>query len=165
MTVPVMVTDLSYDGCGIATSVRLEPGDPIHLSILERGVIQGEVRWYSDGEAGVVFRPENDTTPRDPGATPRESERFPILAEAAFRRPGRSAYSVKVIDASTHGCRVEFADRPKVGEDVLITFPGFRPMDARVQWVDGPDAGVRFETPFHPAVFELLVQQLTQRRA
>ena len=34
-------------------------------------------------------------------------------------------------------------------------------LEANVCWVDGFTAGLSFEKPMHPAVFELLVERLT----
>jgi hypothetical protein len=33
-------------------------------------------------------------------------------------------------------------------------------MEARVRWVDNYVAGLKFERPMHPAVFDLLLQRL-----
>jgi hypothetical protein len=42
----------------------------------------------------------------------------------------------------------------------MIKFEGFEVLDAQVCWVEGFVAGLRFEKPFHPAVFDLLLARL-----
>lgn len=156
----ITLLDLSYDGCGIATPVALQPGDTVRLSIRERGVIDAEVRWYSGGKAGLVFRPEPVAQAPEPGSIPREGERVTLSAEVAMQRSGRRVYSVRAADVSTTGCRVEFVDRPEVGERVWIAFDGLETLDSQVRWIEGKEAGISFDKPIHPAVFELLVERL-----
>ena len=49
---------------------------------------------------------------------------------------------------------------PRVGERMLIKLEGLEVLDSEVCWVHGFVAGLRFERPIHPAVFDLLVQRL-----
>ena len=91
---------------------------------------------------------------------PRQSARVDLSAEVTLRRPGRSNYRVRVFDASTHGCKLEFIERPDLGEFLSVKFHGLELMEARVCWTEGFTAGVEFQKPFHPAVFGMLVQRL-----
>jgi hypothetical protein len=102
--------------------------------------------------------------PSMPGAWPRRSARISLDAEVSLRRPGRTTYKVKVQDASPHGCRVEFVERPALAERAWIKFEGLEPLEATVCWVKGFAAGVRFEKPIHPAVFDELVARLKHNR-
>ena len=43
---------------------------------------------------------------------------------------------------------------------MTIKFEGLEAMDAEVCWVQGFQAGLRFERPIHPAVFDLLLARL-----
>lgn len=156
--IAVKVTDLSYEGCGIDVPQPLKPGSAIRLSVLRRGVIEGHVRWYFGGKAGVIF--EADATPPGEGAKPRQGERFTLVADVTMRRQGKHSFGVTIFDASRTGCRVEFVERPDIGERVRITFKGLQPLDGRVCWVDCGCAGVQFERPIHPAVFDLLLARL-----
>ena len=63
-------------------------------------------------------------------------------------------------DASPHGCRVEFVERPALAERAWIKFEGLDALEATVCWVKGFSAGVRFEKPIHPAVFDGLMARL-----
>jgi hypothetical protein len=156
-TAEVHVLDLSYDGCGIETAIALESGQAIMLSVPHRGAIEANVRWCGKGRAGLVFKAD-----ADPGKhqQPRKSERHSLSADARLRRLGGANYMVRVSDLSPHGCKVELIDRPREGERMFVKFDGLEALEAEVCWVDGPWGGLRFETPIHPAVLDLMVDRL-----
>lgn len=153
----ILVLDLSYDGCGIQTPVELRPGEQLKLSVLRRGAIDAVVRWSADGKAGLIF-------PAEPAAAephrPRGAERVALTAEVRMRRLGKANYHVAVLDASPQGCRVELVERPGIGEHLLVKFDGLEILDSEVCWVEDHCAGLRFEKPIHPAVFELMIERL-----
>jgi hypothetical protein len=160
-TQAVSLIDLSYDGCAIDIPVSLQKGDRLHISIARRGTIDTEVRWYSDGKAGLMFLPEPDAD--DVGEqerVPRDAARVQLEDQATIKRIGRRSYLVSVFDVSPGGLRFEFVDRPKVGETVLVTLAGLQPLEARVRWIEGTGAGVEFVNPIHPAVFDLLIEKM-----
>lgn len=80
--------------------------------------------------------------------------------QASLRREGHISYQVNVFDISPHGCKVEIIERPNLGDRVWIKFAGLEPLHAMVCWVEGPAAGLEFETKIHPAVFEMLLKRL-----
>lgn len=149
------VTDLSYEGCGIETQAPLEPGQAIKLSVLRRGAVDAEVRWVRDGKAGLGFPVRPETPP-----TPRRAERVSVAAEVTLRRMGKGAYQCRLFDLSPDGCKAEMIERPLVGERAVVRLPGIEPLEAEVRWVEGPNAGLKFERSFHPAVFDLLLARL-----
>ena len=151
----VTVTDLSYEGCGIETQAPLQPGQAIKLSVLRRGAVDAEVRWAKDGKAGLGFPVKSETPP-----TPRKAERVSVVAEVTLRRMGKGAYQCRLFDLSPDGCKAEMIERPLVGERAVIRLPGIEPLEAEVRWVEGPNAGLKFERSFHPAVFDLLLARL-----
>lgn len=156
-TEEIQLLDLSYDGCGIAIEAKLAPGQRIKLSVLRRGAIDAEVRWWADGKAGLVFPVEAVT----PEPKPRQSERTALSAEVTMRRLGKGSFRVNVFDASPQGCKVDLVERPAAGEFVTVRFDGLEPMEAEVCWVERFTAGLRFRKPMHPAVFELLIERLS----
>lgn len=155
ITSPVVVLDMSYEGCGIETEVEFEAGEPIKLSVLGRGEVGTHVRWCKGGRAGLIFDPEES----EKQLAPRRS-RTSVSAEVSLRRLGQNNYRVRVNDLSPAGCRVELVEMPRVGEHMLIKLDGLEVLDSEVCWVHGFVAGLRFERPIHPAVFDLLVQRL-----
>ena len=92
---------------------------------------------------------------------PRKSARVGLTAEVTLRRPGKSTYRVRVFDASPEGCRLEFIERPEFGEHLTVRFEGMEPLAARVCWTTGFTAGVEFQKPIHPAVFDNLLKRLS----
>lgn len=156
-TADILLLDLSYEGCGIETSADLRAGEPIKLSVLHRGVIDAHVRWFRDGRAGLTFEPEKNTKRKH---WPRRNERISLGADVSLRRLGQHNYRVRVNDLSLDGCKVELVEKPRIQEHVLVKFEGLEVLDAEVCWVEGYVAGLRFERPIHPAVFDLLLQRL-----
>ena len=156
-TSEILLLDLAYEGCGLQSGEELRPGEAVKLSILRRGAIDAEVRWCVGGKAGLVFAP--DPQPDD-SERPRRSARISTTADVVIRRIGRANYRVRVVDLSTHGCKVELVERPNVGEHILVRIDGLETLEAEVCWVTQDVAGVRFEKPIHPAVFDLLAERL-----
>ena len=92
--------------------------------------------------------------------TNRKAERIALDAEVALRRTGQHLYRVRVYDASPHGCRLEFVERPRVAEHVWVKFDGLDSIESLVCWVEGFVVGVEFVRPMYPAVFDALVARL-----
>lgn len=157
-TADILLLDLSYEGCGIETPVELRAGEAIKLSVRGRGVIDAHVAWCEKGRAGLTFEPENDAPKKH---QPRQSERISITADVSLRRLGQNSYRVKVNDLSPDGCKVDLVERPRINERMLVKFEGLEVLDSEVCWIDGYIAGLRFERPMHPAVFDLLLQRLS----
>jgi len=79
-----------------------------------------------------------------------------------LRRHAQPNYRVRVYDASPHGCKLEFVERPRLDELVWVKFEGLEALGAFVCWVEGFVVGVEFQKPIHPAVFESLIQRIGQ---
>lgn len=92
----------------------------------------------------------------------RVHQRSCVLCEASLRRDGSNNYRVQVYDLSEGGCKVEIVERPSVGEGVWIKFERLEALHATVSWIDPPVAGLQFEKPIHPAVFDGLLRRLSQ---
>ena len=156
-SVEVLLLDLAFDGCGIATAAALAIGEAVTLSVLGRGVIPARVCWCSEGKAGLAFVPQE---PQSDEPIPREHERAPFRSEALLRRLGGLNYKVHIHDISPDGCKVELIETPRIGEHVLIKFDGLEAFDAEVCWVEGMMAGLNFVRPMHQAVYDMLMQRL-----
>ncbi|HEU5285135.1 MAG TPA: PilZ domain-containing protein [Sphingomicrobium sp.] len=83
--------------------------------------------------------------------------RTSLDAEVSLRRSGQHHYKVRIYNASPHGCRIEFVERPSLDEHVWVRFEGLEAIEGQVCWVDGFVTGVEFVKPIHPAVFDRLV--------
>lgn len=91
---------------------------------------------------------------------PARPPRMPITAEVAVRRRYDNRYAVNLIDLSSEGCRIEMVERSNPGDLLFISLPGLATIEAETCWVDGFVAGVRFKSPLHPSVFELLAKRM-----
>ena len=89
--------------------------------------------------------------------TPRDKERVPFTVEATIRRSGVHGFRVHVFDLSPIGCKIEFVERPSVGERVWVKFDRLEALEASVRWVDGHIGGVHFQRPLHDAVLQKLI--------
>jgi hypothetical protein len=154
--VHVRVKHLCFEGCAVETEICLVPGEKVNLSVLGRGAIEASVKWYRDRVAGLQFViPSNSRKHR-----PRIDARISLSAGVLLRRSARPTYKAEVFEASRSGCSCEFIERPAIGERLWIKFDGMEALEARVSWVDGTRQGLRFATPMHPAVFELVITRL-----
>lgn len=88
----------------------------------------------------------------------RRDDRVILNAEVKLRRFGALPYNARVFDLSTHGCKVEFVERPAVEEHVWIRFPGLEAIESEVRWVEGFAVGVEFTKPLHDAVFQHILR-------
>jgi hypothetical protein len=150
------VVDLSYDGCAIETNERLVPGELLRLSVLGRGFVRATVRWYKDRKAGLLFDPDR----REREYKERVEERLEVTAQVTLRRSSRTGYPVQTFDLTRFGCKCEFVERPQIRERLWIKFPDLDSLQAEVCWLADSTVGLKFLTPIHPAVFELLLERL-----
>jgi hypothetical protein len=89
---------------------------------------------------------------------PRGAHRLDFVAEVGVRRTGAHSYRVRVFDASPDGCKIEFVERPAIGERIWVKFDNLEALEGTVRWIDGQTGGVQFERPLHEAVFQRLTE-------
>ena len=87
-------------------------------------------------------------------SVPRRAERVPLHADIDFRRSGDHRYRVLLLDFSTLGCRIEAPVKVSLDDLLWISLPGLDSIQGYVCWVDGWVAGIEFERPLYPSVFE-----------
>lgn len=87
----------------------------------------------------------------------RGAGRLSLDAEVGIRRAGLHPFRVRVFDASPEGCKIEFVERPAIGERVWVKFDGLEALEGTVRWIEGFIGGVRFARPLHDSVFQRLV--------
>jgi len=98
----------------------------------------------------VPFQPER-----------RRADRTALHLNATFRDGNRKA-PARVIDMSTHGCRIACSTVVADDHMVWLAFEGLESQRARVAWHCEEFIGLEFETPLNEAVFERLVAQQRQ---
>ena len=103
---------------------------------------------------------EMPEVPMQPNGDPerRRAPRAGLRLSASIREPGRSRISVKVIDISTHGCRIEAQSGASADTWVLLSIAGLETQYCRIVWRAHEFAGLEFATPLAEPVFERLVQ-------
>ena len=103
-----------------------------------------------------------DTMPDDSQYRPR-AER--VSFDMAIRcRWGDARCSVVLRNLTTGGARIEGLGGVLLGDALVLMLPSLKPKRARVVWIDGDAAGLEFEHPLHPDVFETLVLRHAQWR-
>lgn len=75
-----------------------------------------------------------------------------------MREQGRSRVGVKVIDISTHGCRIQCSSNAVVGTWVWLGIAGLETQYCRIVWQCHEFAGLEFSAPLAEAVLERLLQ-------
>lgn len=102
--------------------------------------------------------PVSVSPPAEPDAR-RRSSRLPVGSEISVRRTGSFSFRLPALDVSVEGCRVELVEMIDVRENVVVRLPALEPLGAEVAWVEGNHAGLRFQRPLHPAVFDQLIER------
>lgn len=90
-------------------------------------------------------------------AHPRNADRVSVALSAGLRQRGASAVSVRILDLSTHGFRIDTHLSLEIGTQVWLRLPGLEATPAHVVWVEGHCAGCAFDRPLHPAVLSMIV--------
>ena len=102
----------------------------------------------------------------EPNAVPdkverRRSARIALHLDATMRDGSRKA-PARVLDMSTHGCRIECSTIVADDSWVFLGIEGLQNQRARVIWHCEEFIGLEFETPVNDAVFERLLQSRQQ---
>ena len=84
--------------------------------------------------------------PVDGEADRRRAPRAGLRLSATIREPGRSRTGVKVIDISTHGCRVEAPPAHRPDTWVMLSIAGLEAQYCRIVWRAHEFAGLEFAT-------------------
>ena len=87
----------------------------------------------------------------------RRAARTALHISATLRDGSRKA-PARVIDMSTHGCRIECSTIVADDSFVLLGINGLEAKRCRVVWHCEEFIGLEFETPLSDAVFERLIQ-------
>jgi len=97
-------------------------------------------------------------TPSDGQTERRRAPRAALRLNASIREPGRSRTGAKLIDISTHGCRIETTNGATTDSWILLTIAGLETQYCRIVWSSHEFAGVEFAAPIAEAVLERLLQ-------
>jgi hypothetical protein len=92
----------------------------------------------------------------------RRADRTALRLDATMREPGRGRLAVRLIDISTHGCRIEATGGGYPDSWLLLSIAGLETQYCRVVWNCHEFAGLEFESPLSEAVLEKLLQSQKQ---
>jgi hypothetical protein len=92
----------------------------------------------------------------------RRANRAALSLTATMREGSRSKVQVRVIDISTHGCRIECSSTVDDGTCVWLSIAGLENQYCRVVWHCQEFVGVEFEKPLADAVLARLVDDQKQ---
>ena len=98
----------------------------------------------------------------DGQAERRRANRAALNLSATMRDGSRSKARVRVIDISTHGCRIECSSTLTVDSWIWLSIAGLETQFCRVVWHCQEFVGLEFEKPLSDAVFERLLADQQQ---
>ena len=102
-------------------------------------------------------------TPPEGQPERRRAPRAALRLNATIREPGRSRVGVRVIDISTHGCRIEAPTGAYADSWILLSITGLETQYSRIVWRHHEFAGLEFATPLaEPVLDRLLEHQLSE---
>jgi hypothetical protein len=87
----------------------------------------------------------------------RRAPRSALRLNATIREPGRSRSGARIIDISTHGCRIEALPGATADTYILLSIAGLDTQYCRVVWSCHEFAGVEFAAPLAEAVLDRLL--------
>jgi hypothetical protein len=105
--------------------------------------------------SAIIARQE----PGAPEGCRRRSCRLPVEHEVGVKKLGGFGFQLPTRDVSPDGCQVELVEMVDTGERVIVRLPSLEPLGAEVAWVKGANAGLQFQRPLHPAVFDQLIDR------
>lgn len=100
--------------------------------------------------------------PPDPSPDRRRVSRTALSLSATIRDGNQTKAKARVIDMSTHGCRVECSTAVSDDNWIWLGIAGLETQHCRVVWHCHEFAGLEFEKPLSEAVFERLLKDQEQ---
>lgn len=101
--------------------------------------------------------PDRRSTERD-GQSRRSGPRVELDAAVRLRGASQGAVDARIFNLSAGGCGLMLKGSPfGAGDLVTIKIEGVEHWQVMVQWCIGRDAGIAFDRPFYPAVFDAIV--------
>jgi hypothetical protein len=92
----------------------------------------------------------------------RRVHRAALKLNATIREPGRSRVGVRLIDISTHGCRIETTSGFTPESWVLLSIAGLETQYCRIAWSCEEFAGLEFATPLAEPILDALLKDHQQ---
>ena len=81
-----------------------------------------------------------------------------VAIVGTIRAVGSLKCTIKVVDISTTGFRMECLTYLSDNQVILLTMPGFEPLEARIMWQTEWMYGCEFARPLYIAIYEHIVR-------
>lgn len=125
-------------------------GDAHILELKNGQTIPGTISWLGEGEAGLVFDATIDvvgTLARNLAILPAERRRVPRVEihQTVCLHRGNNVEFARTRDISQAGVGIETNIAVQVGDEVQLAFDGLRPIEGKVRWERGGQAGIAFD--------------------
>lgn len=92
------------------------------------------------------------------GPSRRRAPRVELQAAVRLRGAAQGAVEARILNLSAGGCGLALkAGRFNAGDLVTIKIEGVEHWPGTVRWCVGDEAGIAFDRPFYPAVFDAIV--------
>ena len=92
----------------------------------------------------------------------RRAHRLALRLSAMMRDGNQSRVKARVIDISTHGCRIECTSGVAEDSWIWLSISGLENQYCRVVWHCQEFVGIEFEKPLAEAVFQKLIVEQAQ---
>jgi hypothetical protein len=145
-----LIRKLSAGGAVLHADLPLEPGQRLELELDAGENLDGTIAWTSGLEICLKFDAPIDVLPilaRNLASQPGERRRMPrveIAAPALLETAGGTEM-VQTRDIAQGGTKIDTPYPLTVGERIVLTPEGLRPIEGTVRWVDGQVAGLTFQ--------------------
>jgi PilZ domain-containing protein len=165
----VEVINLSGGGAMIATDLKPNLAERIHLHLGQDGTVECVVRWIKDGRLGLEFAHETQLDCTDDersavlravlerafphaAAVPDDSEqriarRHPLIWSGELRSNAGS-WAVRLRNVSATGTLVQCAKPLPLGRPLELDLGNAGTLGVTVSWSVGDHAGLAFDEPF-----------------
>ena len=173
----VELINVSGGGAMIGGDIELMLWDRLELQLGENGTVECVVRWLRNGRYGLEFAHETridcgadeqanvlrevirrsfpdlefeaelDFQPRHSGAEGRGERRHPLVWSGTLHHDYQST-GIRIRNISATGAMIECSAMLTVGSEPLLELGDELSLSAKVAWVLGDEAGLRFDRPF-----------------
>jgi hypothetical protein len=143
------IRKISGAGAVIHADLPATPGERLELVLMSGDFIDGIVEWRNGSDVGLRFDQPVDIfalLARNLVSQPGERRRMPrveLCCPALLETQSRTEL-VTTRDVAQGGVKIDTPVPLNIGERVMLTLEGFRPLEGEVRWVEECVAGIAF---------------------
>lgn len=144
-----LIRNVSAGGLRVHAYSPLTLGQKVAVELKPDQPTEGSVSWVEEASAGIEFDSAIDVEEllaSQSGMGDGWRARMPRIEvdRLGDLRVGARVYPVNSLDISQGGVRLEIDHPVKIGDNVVLTFEKFRPIQGAVRWYQHGQAGVAF---------------------